>query len=189
MWRISNVELKQTKCCDSQVTKQTATEHEGRQSRKCLLNRNWRTTETGDRPQITKNLFSDTNLSTRISILKWALESIFAKENEILCDFRSETAKKQSEITKNSDFWPISTIFRPNTPNFSLKVCLNRNLDLFLSLIRSTFILSSHKPILTARIRSKNCKKMLKIAVSDLLRLILGAIVHFFHQNDAWIAI
>ena len=56
------------------------------------------------RPQITKNLFSDTNLSTRISILKWALESIFAKENEILCDFRSETAKKQSEITKNSDF-------------------------------------------------------------------------------------
>ena len=53
---------------------------------------------------ITKNLFSDTNLSTRISILKWALESIFAKENEILCDFRSETAKKQSEITKNSDF-------------------------------------------------------------------------------------
>jgi len=56
------------------------------------------------RPQITKNLFSDTNLSTRFSILKWALESIFAKENEILCDFRSETAKKQSEITKNSDF-------------------------------------------------------------------------------------
>ena len=142
-----------------------------------------------NRPQITKNLFSDTNLSTRFSILKWALESIFAKENEILYDFRSETAKKPSETAKNSDFWPISTIFRPNTPKFSLKVCLNRNLDLFFSLKRSTFILSTHKPILTARIRPKNCKKMLKIAVSDLLRLILGPIVHFFHQNDALIAI
>ena len=57
-----------------------------------------------DRPQITKNLFSDTNLSTRFSILKWALESIFAKENEILCDFRFETAKKLPETAKNSDF-------------------------------------------------------------------------------------
>ena len=59
------------------------------------------------RPQITKNLFSDTNLSTRISILKWALESIFAKENEILCDFRFETAKKLPETAKNSDFLPL----------------------------------------------------------------------------------
>ena len=103
--------------------------------------------------------------------------------------FGSKLPKKLSETAKNSDFLPISTIFRPNTSNFSLKVCLNRNLDRFFSLKRSTFILSTHKPILTARIWSKNCKKMLKIAVSDLFRLILGPIVHFFHQNDAWIAI
>ena len=39
-WQYPDCWLNETKCCDSQVAKQTATEHEGRQSSKCLLNRN-----------------------------------------------------------------------------------------------------------------------------------------------------
>ena len=111
------------------------------------------------------------------------------KKMKFYAIFGSKLPKNCQKLLKIVIFYLFSTIFRPNMSSFSLKVCLNRNLDRFFSLKRSTFILSTHKPILTARIWSKNCKKMLKIAVSDLFRLILGPIVHFFHQNDAWIAI